>query len=387
MGITLNWADQQPATEPDIRVTTPDRIVRRILLISDQLDRPRERVQVSLLQEALADRGEALLVADWRHRQNGWSDFVDLSGLLARGMMLAQRYRDLHRTMLACDVVHIRYSDSLGIVNMAAVVGLAQYLGRPVVCDIRTHDIEAVIESVGRSEKWLFDHCTTIIVSSSYHREMLTSVGVESDVIVDMIDRSRFSARRISQVQPRLISVRPLEPENNVSGLVKAFALVKHKYPRAELTIIGDGSRRPVIESIIESERLSGITLIGEVNHRRVAELMSEADVYVNPSGLDSVPVSLLEALSSGMPVVSTDAGGIEHIITDGENGLLAPAFSPPALADRIIELVDQPELAARLSSRAPWSLGGTPWMESSVDAWCALYQRIGGHRLAARQA
>ncbi len=381
MGIVVNRNNQAAAGYRPDRPPHPTAERRRILMISDHLDQPREQVQVRLMQTALATRGDRIVTADWRRLHNGWPDVVDLSSILARSRHLAQRYRNLARSITRCDVVHIRFSESLGLIGLGIIVGLARYLGRPVVCDIRCHDIEALIESVGRSEKWLLDHCDALVVSSSYHQEMLEGIDIYTEVVVDSVDRSRFIPRGITDVQPHLISVRPLEVEYNVSALIKAFAMVKQKYPRAELTIVGDGARRPVIQQLIDDARGNGITLVGQVDHDEVARLMSRADLYVNPAGLDSVSVSLLEALASGLPVVSTDVGGIREVVKDGENGLLTPPFSPPALADRIIELVDKPDLAAKLSSRAPWSLGGTPWLEGPSAAWHALYDRLNAFR------
>jgi phenylacetate-CoA ligase len=117
--------------------------------------------------------------------------------------------------------------------------------------------------------------------------------------------------------------------------------------------IIGDGPQREGLEWLVESERTLGVTFTGQVSHDEVASQFAKSDIYLNSSTLDGLPLSLLEALSAGLPVVSTKVGEIPAIIQERVNGLLVENADPIVLADRIIELVEKPALVEKLSANS----------------------------------
>jgi glycosyltransferase involved in cell wall biosynthesis len=165
-----------------------------------------------------------------------------------------------------------------------------------------------------------------------------------------------FRPRKIDSVQPKLVVARSLEKRNNVACAIEAFALVKQKYPRAEMTITGDGSQCEELQRLATREKLNGVTFTGGVSHHELSRYFAEADVYVNASSIDGLPTSLLEALAVGLPVVTTGAGGIPGVINDSINGLIVRPNDPSGLADRIIRLVESPELVQQLSEQAKLS-------------------------------
>ena len=79
----------------------------------------------------------------------------------------------------------------------------------------------------------------------------------------------------------------------------------------------------------------------------------ADADIYVQTPNVDNMPISVLEAYASGLPVVATAAGGVPAMVTDGETGLLTPLDDHAAIADGVLRLLDDPRLAARLTTRA----------------------------------
>src|SRR5262249_23152386 len=147
-------------------------------------------------------------------------------------------------------------------------------------------------------------------------------------------------------LKPRLLSTRNFEPLYNVACTLRAFAIVQQRFPDAELTLVGGGSLDQKLRSLANSLALRHVTFTGRVPPHEIAAYFAAHDVYVQSPDIDNMPTSILEAFASGLPVVSTDTGGVPAILTDGTHGLLAPCDDHRALADRIVRLLEHPVLA-----------------------------------------
>ena len=100
------------------------------------------------------------------------------------------------------------------------------------------------------------------------------------------------------------------------------------------------------------------------------------SDLFLNASEIDNMPLSILEAFSAGLPVVTTDAGGIPYIVRDGETGFLVRMGDHAALADRALKLLADPELAAGVATRARASCGEYTW-DAVRGKWLSLYEEL----------
>jgi glycosyltransferase involved in cell wall biosynthesis len=93
----------------------------------------------------------------------------------------------------------------------------------------------------------------------------------------------------------------------------------------------------------------AAVVFTGRVDNEQMAELYRSADVMVNPSLADNMPISVLEALASGVPVVSTRVGGVPHLVQHEKTALLVPPGDVDAMAKAVIRVVEEPDLADRL--------------------------------------
>ncbi|MBU8934074.1 MAG: glycosyltransferase family 4 protein [candidate division Zixibacteria bacterium] len=230
---------------------------------------------------------------------------------------------------------------------------LGRFFGRELILSYRSNRAEAELEDYGRGMQPFLRLFHRIEVPCDHAARVFRRYNLKATVVPPVVNDDLFSFCLRMIVQPRIVTARRLERGSNIVGLIKAFRFIKQKYPRAELTILGDGPQREWLEWFIDSEHIHGVTLAGRVSHEEVARHFTAADLYANASTIDSLPLSMLEALRAGLPVVTTNAGQISEIIDDRINGLLVPINDHHALADRIIELVKNPSLVTRLSEAA----------------------------------
>jgi glycosyltransferase involved in cell wall biosynthesis len=142
------------------------------------------------------------------------------------------------------------------------------------------------------------------------------------------------------------------------------------------LTLVGGGADEPGLRTLVGELRLEGVTFAGRVNPDEIARFYAEHDIYVQSPNIDNMPTSIIEAYASGLPVVSTEAGGIPAILTPGRHGLLAPLNDYKALAALVLQLLDDPPLAARLTRTAlercdpcTWPAVRELWLRTYRDA------------------
>lgn len=150
---------------------------------------------------------------------------------------------------------------------------------------------------------------------------------------------------------PKLIHVgRFFEPKNH-EAMVRAVKLLRERGTEVQLYFYGDGEHRAAVEALVrELDVEENIRFCGAVEN--VFPVLCDADLFLLPSKFEGMPMSLIEAMGTGLPVIASRVGGIPDMVTDGRNGLLI-APEAKALADAIARLLEQDTLRERLGRNA----------------------------------
>lgn len=205
-----------------------------------------------------------------------------------------------------------------------------------------------------------FRRARLIIIHNNGARENVLQCRAESARIVRGmwgnwgVDTQEFvPAHNINADRnPTILFAGRLHPEKGVFILIDAFALLHRQMPAARLIFAGDGPARRALESKIESLELADcVTFTGMVKHREMPRLVQQADVLCAPSlttrkWAEQVGSSMLQAMSCGVPVVSTRSGAIPEYVPAGKAGLLVRENDTHALADALLEILRDPRRA-----------------------------------------
>lgn len=199
--------------------------------------------------------------------------------------------------------------------------------------------------------------------------------------IVNGIDLSGFdgpaAARRPGPFT--LLSVGQMRPQKNYPYLLAIAEAVRRDHPDLDcrFRIVGDGEMRPTIERLIAEKGLGDqVELLGIRDD--VSRLMRDADAYLLTSTFEGMPLALIEAMSSALPIVTTDVGACPDMVTDGENGFLVPVDDAGLVADRIHRLVDDPELRHRMAERSRTRSAGYS-IEACHQGYLDVYRSLAG--------
>jgi glycosyltransferase involved in cell wall biosynthesis len=280
----------------------------------------------------------------------------------------------LMRELLKADVVHVfsaSYSSFL-LAPLPAMI-VARAVGRPVVLNYRSG---AAPDHLGRSAiaRAAVARADLNVVPSSFLAEVFGSFGIETTIVPNIVD-TQFGFRDRDPLRPRILSTRNFENLYNVGCTLRAFRIVQERWPSATLTLVGSGPAERGLRALAAQLGLAHVTFTGAIKPPEIGGLYAAHDLYVQTPDIDNMPASILEAFASGLPVVSTRAGGVPAILTDGEQGLLAPIGDHRAVADRILALLDDPERARTLARSGHASCQRCTW-PSVRDLWLDAYGR-----------
>jgi glycosyltransferase involved in cell wall biosynthesis len=275
------------------------------------------------------------------------------------------------------DVVHA-FSASYFSYLLAPLPALAvaRVYGKRAVLNYRSGEAEDHLARWRRSAATMrLAHA--IVVPSGYLVDVFSRNGLAARPIFNFVEAERIRHRPRATVRPWFLSNRNLEPMYNVECVIRAFAIVQTHAPDATLTIVGDGSERDHLERLVADLGLPGVTFAGKVPPEQMADYYEAADVYLNAPDIDNMPNSVIEAFAAGLPVVTTDAGGIPFIVTDGVTGVMVSRGDHEALAARAIDLLEVPGLAERLATRAREECMARYVWSAVSEEWSQLYRSL----------
>ncbi len=352
------------------------------------------KLQVAIVAPSLGILGGQAVQADellraWRSDSAVHAWLIPINPLPPRGLRFAIRVKYLRtlvtqstylpcliRQMWKADVVHVFSASyfSFVLAPLPAILA-ARAIGRPVV--LNYHSGEAP-DHLRRSAlaRTVLRSVDRIVVPSPFLAEVFGRFGLDAAVVPNTIDTRRFAYRERRPLRPRILSTRNLDDPYNVACTLRAFRLVQDRWPDASLTLVGGGAHESQLRRLAAELRLAHVRFAGRVPPSAVHEYYADHDIYLQSPDIDNMPLSVLEAFASGLPVVSTEAGGIPRLVPAERHGLLAPVGDHRALATGVLRLLEDPGLARRLAAAAHAACEPYRW-PAVRDQWLAVYRSV----------
>lgn len=303
-----------------------------------------------------------------RHVRRPISPWRDALGLLEL-VVLVRRVRP-----------HVVHANS----SKAGVLGrLAAWLARAPIRVFTAHGwafsaAEPPKRALYRRVEWLVRPLTTatICVSDAERAAGLAAGACDprrTVVIRNGIETATRPRARPETEPVRIVTVGRLQAPKDPLTLVRALSHVREQSYRA--LVIGDGPERPALEAeLLRLGLAPTVELVGE--REDVAELLAGSHLFVLASRSEGMPLSVLEAMAAGLPVVASRVGGLPELVVEGETGFLVPPGDPSALADAIGRLLDDPQLRERLGSAGRARVEASFRLDLSLRAHLDLYRR-----------
>lgn len=201
-------------------------------------------------------------------------------------------------------------------------------------------------------------NASTIITLNKDMKIKVRNISKRNDINIlpNGIELEKFkfvcSKKQNNTTKKTILFVGSLLPIKGVGYLINAMNIVQRSLPNANLLIVGSGSDRDKLKILVQKLNLQEcIHFTGKVSNEKIPGYMAKADLFVLPSLSEGFPLVIAEAMASGLPIVTTNVGGLPEIVKDGENGFIVEPKNPEALAEKIILLLNNRDLCENISN------------------------------------
>ena len=264
----------------------------------------------------------------------------------------------------------------------APVLWLAPLRRCPVIVNYRGGEAGSYFQSAWRRVKPSLNKAALVVVPSGFLRAVFAEYGQSTRVIPNIVDLNVFKPVHDTTAVGRpftLVITRNLEPIYGIETALKALAEVLRSAPAARLRIAGSGPQESELRAFASTLGISSaVEFTGQLDRRGIVQLYAEADAMLNPTTVDNMPNSVIEALACGLPVISTDVGGVPYIVRHEETALLVAPNDPAAMAAAVLRLQEDATLCERLRREGLAQVAQYAW-PAVREQWLAAYAEVAG--------
>ena len=286
----------------------------------------------------------------------------------------------LWRGLRDIDIAHIFSASYWSFLLAPAPAWLfARLRGKKALINYRSGEARDHLQRF-RSGLFVLSRVDEIVAPSGYLVDVFREFGLHATVVPNVVDLSQFHYRErnplLSQLRPHLVCTRGFSAYYSVDVVVRAFAEVKKAYSGAKLDLVGGGPQEADVRKLVAELKLSDVNFAGVASREEIGKCYDQADIFINASWLDNMPVSIIEAFAAGTPVVTTAPESIPYLVEHDRTGLLSPVGDERALAANVVRLLRDPVLASRLAQNAYQESRKYIW-EAVRGQWLKVYRGI----------
>jgi len=235
----------------------------------------------------------------------------------------------------------------------APAVWIGWLRGVPVVVNYRGGEAEPFLARSAASVRATLRRAASLVLPSGFLLEVFARYGMAGRIVANIVDLERFrpadEPRRHGHA-PHLIAARNLEAIYGNDTVLRAFALLCESWPGARLSIAGSGPEAAALAALAQELGVADrVRFTGRLDREQMAALYRDADLMLNASRVDNMPNALLEAMASGLAVVTSDVGGIPFIVRQRHTAMLVPPDDPQAMTEAAHEVLADASLHAAL--------------------------------------
>lgn len=323
--------------------------MKRILFICNYKSSGGISVQVDLLKKHLIEDGYIV-------------DVFSTKVPIWRRLLL---FFPLRRTAKTYDILHIHCCSGWGFFPAVLGIVVGRSLGKRIILSYHGGSAAVFFAKYPRFVKYWFMRTDINIALSGYVGKEFEKLGVPHTIIPNIVELDNTHYHRRTVLNPRFICTRAHEELYNIPCILRAIKTVQRQFPAASLVLVGDGSQHECLVQMVEDLKLNNVVFSGSVDNSKVYDYLDCADIFLTSPRIDNMPVSVLEAMNSGLLVISSNVGGISYIIEDGKTGLLFDDNDDNALAKLMLWTLSHQQECIQIIHNAKLDVSKYNWEET----------------------
>lgn len=278
-------------------------------------------------------------------------------------------------------ILHIHHASRGSFMRKVVLMAIGKIFGKKIILHIHGggfHNFYRRSRLMKPVIKWALEHADVVICLSEMWKKYYSSTfKIKHLVIINNVIEKPTITTHVQNGSLRMLFLGLISEKKGIFDLLEVLAGNRQQFgDKVKVTIGGIGEAERLKKSIAELQLNSEVTYAGWVNGSKKADLLNSCDIYVLPSYFEALPISILEAMSYGKPVISTNIGGIPEIVKPGVNGWLFQPGDREALTSVICEAMNNKDLLQQYGNNSlNISKNYTP--ESVFQSLNDLYQYV----------
>ena len=224
---------------------------------------------------------------------------------------------------------------------------------------------------------FLFANSYTNVAPSGYLQDAFEKEGYNVMYIPNTIEIKNYEFIKRSQVNPKLLYVRAFSKPYNPMMALDVLQILLKKYPNSKLCMVGpdrDGTLDEIKKLCHERRLDNKVVFTGKLSKEEWWSLSKEYDIFINTTNVDNTPVSLIEAMALGLPVVTTNVGGIPYLVKDGIDALIVPPKDAKAMSKKIELLIEDQNITLQIINNGRKKAESFDWVNVK-PLWLKLFK------------
>ena len=221
---------------------------------------------------------------------------------------------------------------------------------------LRGGNLPSTISRFSNISKFIFNGSIINIAPSEYIKEEFKKMNISTHKISNFIELEKYNFKSRTNLEPNLLWVRSFHKSYNPIMAMHVLNVLKEKYSNSRLTMVGPDKDGTLEECRVLAKDLKlneSIDFKGYMEKDDWINIAKDFDIFINTTNYDNMPVSVIEAMALGFPIISTKVGGIKHLLNDGVDSFLVPKNDVNMMSEKIIELIENTSLAYQFSKKS----------------------------------
>jgi glycosyltransferase involved in cell wall biosynthesis len=282
-------------------------------------------------------------------------------------------------------IVHVHMASKWSFRRLFGVITIAKLFNKKRIIHLHGAMFNIYYKKASSFEKFLirytFSDADCIIVLSNEWKQKLEPFCINEKIVIipntaALMQEKKYNEFILSNSPRIILFLGEIGYRKGIYDLIEALSYIKD-LNKFKALICGEGEAQKVLDKIRKYGLEDKVELVGWVDGDEKKNLLQEAYLYILPSYHEGLPMSILEAMAAGTPVISTPVGGISDVVKEGINGFLVPPGSPQMIADRIKKVLDNTALWEKFSKNAYNTIKSKFTLEETEKRLYDLYKNL----------